>query len=208
MLHGNEQLFASKYKLYLPTEEKLRAEIETQKAMFFLQQKEKKIPRYKKDRKKDIIKMTKILFICHGNICRSPMAEFVFKDMVRRAGRDAEFYIESAATSREEIGNDVHRGTKAKLREQGIAFEKRQARQVTRKDYEDFDYLILMDRENKRGLSRIISADPAGKVHMLLEFAGKDRDIADPWYTGNFDETYDDVVEGCRAFLAYLDKVN
>ncbi len=152
--------------------------------------------------------MTKILFICHGNICRSPMAEFVFKDMVRRAGREAEFYIESAATSREEIGNDVHRGTKAKLREQGIAFERRHARQVTRKDYEDFDYLILMDRENKRGLSRIISADPAGKVHMLLEFAGKDRDIADPWYTGNFDETYDDVVEGCRAFLAYLDKVN
>lgn len=136
------------------------------------------------------------------------MAEFVFKDMVRRAGREAEFYIESAATSREEIGNDVHRGTKAKLREQGIAFEKRQARQVTRKDYEDFDYLILMDRENRRGLSRIIREDPAGKVHMLLEFAGKDRDIADPWYTGNFDETYDDVVEGCRAFLAYLDKVN
>ncbi len=152
--------------------------------------------------------MTKILFICHGNICRSPMAEYVMKDMVRRAGREAEFYIASAATSREEIGNDIHRGTKAKLREQGIAFEKRQARQVTKKDYEDFDYLILMDRENKRGLSRIISADPDGKVYMLLEFAGKDRDIADPWYTGNFDETYDDVVEGCGALLKYLDKAN
>ena len=140
--------------------------------------------------------MIKILFICHGNICRSPMAEYVMKDMVRKAGCEAEFEIASAATSREEIGNDIHRGTKAKLREQGIAFEKRQARQVTKKDYEEFDYLILMDRENKRGLSRIISADPYNKVHMLLGFAGKDRDIADPWYTGNFDETYDDVVAG------------
>ena len=144
--------------------------------------------------------MIKILFICHGNICRSPMAEYVMKDMVRKAGCEAEFEIASAATSREEIGNDIHRGTKAKLREQGIAFEKRQARQVTKKDYEEFDYLILMDRENKRGLSRIISADPYNKVHMLLGFAGKDRDIADPWYTGNFDETYEDVVAGCQAF--------
>ena len=94
--------------------------------------------------------MIKVLFICHGNICRSPMAEYVMKDMVRKAGCEAEFEIASAATSREEIGNDIHRGTKAKLREQGIAFEKRQARQVTKKDYEEFDYLILMDRENKR----------------------------------------------------------
>ncbi|WP_251614350.1 low molecular weight protein-tyrosine-phosphatase [Senimuribacter intestinalis] len=152
--------------------------------------------------------MIKILFICHGNICRSPMAEYVMKDMVRKAGCEAEFEIASAATSREEIGNDIHRGTKAKLREQGIAFEKRQARQVTKKDYEEFDYLILMDRENKRGLSRIISADPYNKVHMLLGFAGKDRDIADPWYTGNFDETYDDVVAGCQAFLQSLAKQN
>ncbi|WP_338547164.1 low molecular weight protein-tyrosine-phosphatase [Emergencia sp. JLR.KK010] len=152
--------------------------------------------------------MIKVLFICHGNICRSPMAEYVMKDMVRKAGREAEFEIASAATSREEIGNDIHRGTKAKLREQAIAFEKRQARQVTKKDYEEFDYLILMDRENKRGLSRIISADPYNKVHMLLGFAGKDRDIADPWYTGNFDETYDDVVAGCQAFLQSLAKQN
>ena len=152
--------------------------------------------------------MIKILFVCHGNICRSPMAEYVMKDMVRKAGCEAEFEIASAATSREEIGNDIHRGTKAKLREQGIAFEKRQARQVTKKDYEEFDYLILMDRENKRGLSRIISADPYNKVHMLLGFAGKDRDIADPWYTGNFDETYDDVVAGCQAFLQSLTKQN
>ncbi len=148
--------------------------------------------------------MIKVLFVCHGNICRSPMAEYVMKDMVRKAGREAEFYIESAATSREEIGNDIHRGTKAKLREMGIPFERRSARQVTKQDYEDFDYLILMDRENRRGLSRIISGDPENKVHMLLEFAGKDRDIAAPWYTGNFDETFDDVAEGCRAFLAWL----
>lgn len=152
--------------------------------------------------------MIKVLFICHGNICRSPMAEYVMKDMVRKAGCEAEFEIASAATSREEIGNDIHRGTKAKLREQGISFEKRQARQVTKKDYEEFDYLILMDRENKRGLSRIISTDPYNKVHMLLGFAGKDRDIADPWYTGNFDETYDDVVAGCQAFLQSLAKQN
>ena len=152
--------------------------------------------------------MIKMLFICHGNICRSPMAEYVMKDMVRKAGCEAEFEIASAATSREEIGNDIHRGTKAKLREQGIAFEKRQARQVTKKDYEEFDYLILMDRENKRGLSRIISADPYNKVHMLLGFERKGQDIADPWYTGNFDETYDDVVAGCQAFLQSLAKQN
>lgn len=149
--------------------------------------------------------MIKILFICHGNICRSPMAEYMMKDMVRKAGREKEFYIESAATSREEIGNDIHRGTKAKLREAGIPFERRGARQVTKQDYEDFDYLILMDRENERGLSRIISADPDGKIHMLLSFAGKDRDIADPWYTGNFDDTFNDIKEGLTAFLRGLE---
>lgn len=148
--------------------------------------------------------MIKILFICHGNICRSPMAEYMMKDMVRKAGREKDFYMESAATSREEIGNDIHRGTKAKLREAGIPFERRSARQVTKQDYEDFDYLILMDRENKRGLSRIIHEDPDGKIHMLLSFAGKDRDIADPWYTGNFDETFDDIKEGLTAFLSNL----
>ena len=148
--------------------------------------------------------MIKILFICHGNICRSPMAEFLMKDMVAKADRSQDFYIESAATSREEIGNDIHRGTKAKLREAGVTFERRSARQVTKQDYDDFDYLIVMDRENIYGLNRIIGSDPDGKVHRLLEFAGKNRDIADPWYTGNFDDTYKDIVEGLAGFFKQL----
>ncbi len=148
--------------------------------------------------------MIKVLFICHGNICRSTMAEFLMKDMVRKAGREADFHIESAATSREEIGNDIHRGTKAKLREVGVPFTRHEARQVTKADYENFDYLIVMDEENIRGLFRIIGGDPEHKVCKLLEFAGKDRDIADPWYTGNFDDTYEDIMEGLTAFLKKL----
>lgn len=127
------------------------------------------------------------------------------KDMVRKAGREDEFYIESAATSREEIGNDTHRGTKAKLREVGVPFEKRAARQVTKADYDRFDYLIVMDEENIRGLKRIIGSDPDGKVFKLLDFAGKDRDIADPWYTGNFDDTYDDIMDGLTALMKKLE---
>lgn len=148
--------------------------------------------------------MIKILFICHGNICRSPMAEFMMKDMAARQGCSDQFYIESAATSREEIGNDVHRGTKGKLREVGIPFAPRQARQVTPSDYEDFDYLIVMDQENIRGLRRIIKEDPEKKIYKLLDFARQDRDIADPWYTGNFDDTYDDILEGLQGLMKYL----
>ena len=148
--------------------------------------------------------MKKILMICHGNICRSTMAEFVMKDMVRKAGLEDKIYIESAATSREEIGNDTHPGTKRKLTEVGIPFTKRRARQVTKADYGEFDYLVIMDENNNRNLFRIIGSDPENKVSKLLDFAGKDRDIADPWYTGNFDDTYEDVVEGCEALLDYL----
>lgn len=124
------------------------------------------------------------------------------KEMVRAAGRSAEFEIASAGTSREEIGNDTHHGTKAKLREQGVPFTPRKARQITKADYAYYDYLICMDNANLRNLARIVGADAQGKIHLLLDFAdGAGRNIADPWYTGNFDATYADVVEGCAALL-------
>ena len=148
--------------------------------------------------------MTKILFICHGNICRSTMAEFVFKDMVGKAGRAEDFYIDSAATSREEIGNDTDPRTKRKLTEKGVPFTKRRARQMTKADYKEFDYIIAMDDNNIRNMMRIIGCDPDGKVYKLLGFAGRNDGIADPWYTGNFDETWDDVLEGCTALLGKL----
>ena len=145
---------------------------------------------------------TRILFVCHGNICRSPMAEFVMKYMAEKRGRETEFYIESAATSTEEIGNDVHYGTKSKLRAEGIPFEKRRARQMTRQDYEKFDLIIGMDRYNISNILRITGGDPKGKVKKLLDFTRRaGQDIADPWYTGDFDETYRDVCEGCRGIL-------
>lgn len=150
--------------------------------------------------------MIKILFICHGNICRSTMAEFVMKDLIHKSGMSNEFYIESAATSREEIGNDTHPGTKHKLQEIGIPYTKRKARQVTVYDYEEYDYLIIMDGENQRGLNRIIGKDSQHKVYKLLDFAGQNRDIADPWYTGNFDGTFDDVLLGCKCLLEKLSK--
>ncbi len=149
--------------------------------------------------------MIKILFICHGNICRSPMAEMVFKDMIRKQHLESNFHVYSAATSREEIGNRVHHGTRRKLQQVGIPCEDHRAVQVTRKDYDAYDYLIVMDSHNIRNLMRIIGEDPEEKVHMLLDFAGREgQSIADPWYTGNFDITYDDVVQGCEGLLAHL----
>ena len=145
--------------------------------------------------------MTKILFVCLGNICRSTMAEFVMKDLVEKAGVSQDFYIESAATSTEEIGNDIHRGTRRKLQQKGIPFAPRHAIQMTRKDYDKYNYLIGMDTWNIRNMKWIAGGDPDGKIYKLLSFAGKSGDIADPWYTGNFDETYDDVLEGCQALL-------
>ncbi|MEE0771914.1 MAG: low molecular weight protein-tyrosine-phosphatase [Anaerovoracaceae bacterium] len=151
--------------------------------------------------------MIKVLFVCHGNICRSTMAEFVFKDMVSKAGIADDFHIESAATSREELGNDTDPRTKRKLDENGIPYTKRRARQMTKEDYESFDYIIGMDDANIRNIIRIVGEDAEHKISKLAEFAGKDKSIADPWYTGNFDITYDDVVEGCTGLLEYFRRV-
>lgn len=145
--------------------------------------------------------MIKILFICHGNICRSPMAEFVLKDMVKKRGLESRFYIASAATSREEIGNPVHPGTQRKLAAHGISTAGKHAVQMTKQDYDKYDYLIGMDQWNLRNMMKILGSDPEGKVRLLLSFAGRDGEIADPWYTGNFDVTYEDVVEGCEGVL-------
>ena len=150
--------------------------------------------------------MIKVLFICHGNICRSTMTEFVLKDMVNKRNIAEEFYIQSAATSREEIGNDTHYGTKNKLDEVGIPYTKRKARQMTKEDYKEYDYIIGMDDANIRNILRIAGGDEEGKVSKLLDWANIDRSIADPWYTGNFDETYGDVVAGLEAFLEKIVK--
>ena len=148
--------------------------------------------------------MVKILFVCHGNICRSPMAEFVMRDLVNRAGMGNQFHIASAATSTEEIGNPVHYGTRNKLREVGISTEGKYAVQLKRSDYKNYDYLIGMDSMNRRNILRMVGGDDEGKVFNLLEFAGESGDIADPWYTGNFERTYQDVLRGCTALLNYL----
>ena len=150
--------------------------------------------------------MIKILFVCHGNICRSPMAEFVMKDMVRKAGLENRFVIESKAARRDELGNDTHYGTRAKLRQMGVPFAKRRATLLDRSDYDAYDYLIGMDEENMRDMLRLFGGDPNGKIYKLLRFADEDRDVADPWYTGNFDETYEDVLKGCTALLRMIGK--
>ena len=148
--------------------------------------------------------MISILFVCHGNICRSPMAEFVFRDMIQKKGMSDHFHIASAATSSEEIGNPVHYGTVNKLRTVGISTAGKYAVQLKRKDYKEYDYILGMDYRNIRNIDRIIGSDPEQKVHMLLEFSDNPRDIADPWYTGDFDRTYADILEGCGGFLNYL----
>ena len=146
---------------------------------------------------------TKILFLCHGNICRSPMAEFVMKELVRRAGRD-DIVVESAALHTDEIGNDIHYGTRRKLLAEGIPFAPRRAWLINAAKAREYDLLIGMDDYNMADLRRLVFPEDAGKIRKLLSFAGSERDIADPWYTGNFDQTYADILEGCTALLKSL----
>ena len=153
--------------------------------------------------------MIHVLFICHGNICRSPMAEFVFNDMARKLGLAGKIRADSAAVSTEEIGNPVHPGTRKKLRELGISCEGKTARQMTASDYGRYDLLVGMDRQNLRGTHRIAGKDPAGKVRLLLDFAppgtgDASGEVADPWYTGDFDSTLRDVLAGCRGILRHF----
>ena len=147
-----------------------------------------------------------ILFVCHGNICRSPMAEFVMKHLVREAGMADRIRVTSKALHTDEIGSAPHHGTRAVLDAHAIPHEKHSAALMTRADYDTYDIIIGMDEENMRDLARLTGGDPKGKVHRLLSYIGENRDVADPWYTGNFDVTYRDVDAGCRALLAELGK--
>ncbi|NCA66583.1 MAG: low molecular weight phosphotyrosine protein phosphatase [Clostridia bacterium] len=146
----------------------------------------------------------KVMFVCHGNICRSPMAEFVLKDMLKKKRLEDAFTVQSSATSTDEIGSAVHYGTKTKLGEHGISVAGKYAVQLRADDYEKYDYFLGMDGANIRNTLRILGGDKDKKVRLFLDYTAKSRDIADPWYTGNFEETYKDVVEGCEAFLKYL----
>ena len=152
--------------------------------------------------------MIKILFVCHGNICRSPMAEFVMKDLVEKAGLKDRFHIESAATSTEEIGNPVYPPARRKLAEHGISCAGHAARQLTRKDYDQFDWLIGMDFANLRNMRRMCGGDEKNKIHLLMDYTHRPGEVADPWYTGNFEATWQDVREGCEGLLRYLTKEN
>ena len=148
-------------------------------------------------------KKIKILFVCHGNICRSPMAEFIMRDMIKKCGLDGKIVTASAATSTEEIGNPVHSGTRRKLREHGISTDGKYAVQLTKSDYDKYDYLIGMDSANIRNMKRITGGDE--KIVRLLDLTDEPRDVADPWYTGDFDTTYNDVVKGCKVLLEKLE---
>ena len=146
------------------------------------------------------------MFVCLGNICRSPMAEFVLKDLVRKRNLSNEFYIKSSATSSEELGNGVHYGTIKKLNDVGIPVETRKATKLDKSDYDKYDYILGMEKSNIKNILRIVGNDSQHKIYRLLDFSNNPRDIADPWYTGNFDITYNDILEGCIAFLDYICK--
>ena len=150
------------------------------------------------------------MFVCHGNICRSPMAEFIFKDMLKKEGAESEFYVASSATSTEEIwggiGNPVYPPAKAELKKHGILCDGKRAVQLKKSDYEKYDMFIAMDGNNIRNIGRIFGSDPDSKVHKMMDFTDRKGDVADPWYTGDFDVTYDDIMEGLEAFLEHLKK--
>ena len=149
--------------------------------------------------------MIRKLFVCHGNICRSPMAEFVMKDLVRKAGRAAEFSIASAATSTEELGNPVYPPARRMMAAHGIDCTGKTARQLRKADYAQYDYLIGMDQANFRNMQRMCGGDPDGKIHLLLDFTDRPGQVADPWYTGDFQATWEDVLEGCEGLLRHID---
>lgn len=146
----------------------------------------------------------KVLFVCHGNICRSPMAESIFTGLAADAGMADAFEIDSAAVSTEEIGNDLYPPAKAELRRRGVTIVPHRARQITRRDYEHFDLIVAMDHSNVRWLKRLLGGDPQGKVRLLMDFTGRGGEVSDPWYTDRFDVAFDDIEEGCRALLASL----
>ena len=145
----------------------------------------------------------RVLFVCHGNICRSPMAEFVLKDLAKKARRD-DLIIASAGTSTEELGRDTHHGTKKELKAHNIEFCSRHARQVAKNEYENWDIFVVMDSANKRNLERIFGADPQGKIVKMMSFVGSSADVADPWYTGNFELTFSDIYKACKALLEQI----
>lgn len=148
--------------------------------------------------------MKKIMFVCHGNICRSPMAEFVMKKMVANRGLENQFVICSSATSTEEIGNDIHPGTRRALDKNGVPYSRREAVQLDRRDYEKYDLFIGMDSANVRNMHRIFGSDPDGKIKKLLDYTNRPGDVADPWYTGDFSATWRDVNEGCEKLIEHL----
>jgi len=152
------------------------------------------------------MKLIRILFVCHGNICRSPMAEFIMKDLTRKAGREDQFEIASAATSREEIGNDIYPPAKRCLSAHQIPYDRRRARQITEQDLEQFDCIILMDQNNLRNLERRFPDYPREKVSLLMSHAGKNKDVADPWYSDDFETAFRDIEEGCKGLMGELQK--
>ena len=149
-------------------------------------------------------KITKIIFVCLGNICRSPMAEFVMKDIVEKAGLSHEFEIASAATSTYEIGNPVYPPARQKLAEHGISCAGKTARQITKREYENYDYIVAMDKSNLRNLRAMLGDDTQGKISLLMDYTSRPADVADPWYTGDFQATWEDVSEGCRELLTFI----